>query len=70
MFCFQRSVTNPLRFAQECAARTQPQPNLPEGPAHILSANYYYSRDGRREVAPPKMLADYKILKIEEGGTK
>lgn len=35
--CFmfsQRKWTNNLRFEPEQAARTQPQPNLPEGPSH------------------------------------
>ena len=52
-----RNGMNPLRFAKEMAPRPGPEANLPPGPAHKLKANYYFSRDGRREVAPPVVLA-------------
>ncbi|XP_055308976.1 NADH dehydrogenase [ubiquinone] 1 alpha subcomplex subunit 7-like [Sitodiplosis mosellana] len=56
-----------LRFEPECSARDQPPPNIPDGPAHKLSANYYESRDPRREVAPPIDLTQNLLGSGESG---
>ncbi|BES90946.1 NADH dehydrogenase (ubiquinone) 1 alpha subcomplex [Nesidiocoris tenuis] len=64
-----RSHTSPLRFGDYYSPRTQPPPEVPGGPAHVLSNNYYYSRDGRRDVAPPRILADNTSRKQIGAGT-
>jgi len=68
-FLTGRPVKNPLRFPHEMSERPGPEPNLPEGPSHKLSSNYYYTRDGRREVQPNTVIADNAAPKsIEAGG--
>lgn len=70
-FLLGRKFTQNLRFANEVASRSPPLPVLPEGPSHKLSANYYYSRDARREVTPPEVVASgQKQISPGKEGTK
>lgn len=70
-FLLGRQHKMALRFEKDLAPRTADPPNLPEGPAHILSANYYYARDARREVHPPKVLTGPAVAgSITAGETK
>ena len=70
-FLLGRDPVNPLRFQKDCAPRPGPEANLVEGPAHKLSSNYYFTRDGRREVGLPTTIADnwavMKALPAEAG---
>lgn len=63
-----RKVTIPVRFSKEMAPRSGPEANLPPGPSHRPSANYYYTRDGRREVTFPRSLVDNTKMKVLPSG--
>ena len=65
-----RKNNNPLRFPAQCADRPGPEANLPEGPSHKLFANYYHTRDGRREVTFPTVLADETKTKALAAGAE
>ena len=65
-----RSHHNNLRFADKLATRSPPPPAIPEGPCHKLYANYYFTRDARREVTPPAVIADGTASKALAAGTE
>lgn len=59
-----RKHTTALRFAQNSACRTQPQPNIPLGPSSKLYHNYYFRRNARGVVKPPVVLYKGKTVKL------
>ncbi|KAL3282877.1 hypothetical protein HHI36_006036 [Cryptolaemus montrouzieri] len=68
-FLLGRPHTLALRFDPEVATRSPPLPDLPDGPSHRLSANYYYTRDARGEVQPPDVVASAYEPKLLETGS-
>ncbi|KAH8411536.1 hypothetical protein KR215_006201 [Drosophila sulfurigaster] len=66
-FLLGREHTVALRFEDGLADRTQPPPEIPDGPSHIYSANYYCTRDARREVNPPIDLVQQQQLLEADG---
>lgn len=52
-------------MVNEVSSATQSPPDVPGGPHHKVSDNYYYARDARREVIHPVIIADNTTKQIE-----
>ncbi|KAK5646807.1 hypothetical protein RI129_005271 [Pyrocoelia pectoralis] len=63
-----RKVTLSLRLQKDIASRSPDPPNLPDGPSHLLNKNYYYTRDARREVQPPPVVAPQTVIAASASG--
>lgn len=59
------------RYEMEISPRSVPAAILPDGAAHVLSNNYYYDRDGRRQNMPDMSVYSATAAKaITAGGDK
>lgn len=62
-----KPIKEGLRFTDELAARTQPDPKVPGGPYHKTSKVYYFTRDARRLVEPPIEVVSRKKVAAGKG---
>ncbi|CAG9768101.1 unnamed protein product [Ceutorhynchus assimilis] len=56
-FLLGRKHTLHTRSPELWASRSVPPPNLPDGDAHKLKDNYYFSRNIRGQVKPPEIIS-------------
>lgn len=55
------------RYHKELSPRDAPAANLPGGPSHLLSANYYCDRDGRRSKEAPLIMTNQSQRLLSSG---
>lgn len=72
-FFLGRTHKTAHRFADTVSPRTQPAPDIPQGPSQSLFANYYYMRDPRGQLKPVvDLMQDHKknqVTKEKAAGT-
>ena len=67
MYIYQSQRNKFLVFEKLHFCRTIPPANLPHGVSHNLSANYYCTRDGRRDSKPADVAYTPGHKAIESG---
>ncbi|XP_033211470.1 NADH dehydrogenase [ubiquinone] 1 alpha subcomplex subunit 7-like [Belonocnema kinseyi] len=65
-----RNHKNALRYSDLVSRRVQPPPDVPGGPYHRTTKIYYCTRDARREVQPPLVIASASTKQIATGKEK
>jgi len=64
-----RKTVEHNRYHKELAPKDPIPANLPGGPSHLLSANYYCNRDGRREKEAPMIMNNHSQRLFLSSGT-
>lgn len=62
-----RKTIEHTRYHPELSPRDAPDVNLPGGSSHLLSANYYCSRDGRRAKEAPIIMTNQSQRLLSSG---
>ncbi|XP_062509290.1 NADH dehydrogenase [ubiquinone] 1 alpha subcomplex subunit 7-like [Corticium candelabrum] len=69
-FLVGRDLVLAHRTTNEAATRSPPLPQLPQGPAHCLHSNHYFTRDLRRDAFPPLNIMESSKQLATDGTTE